>query len=49
MNVLLINKFLYPKGGDAIVTLGTGGYARYRAGHEDTHRPDVSPDGQDDT
>ena len=30
MTILLINKFLYPKGGDAIVTLATGGLLRAR-------------------
>ena len=33
MKVLLINKFLYPKGGDAICTLATGDLLR-RHGHE---------------
>lgn len=33
MKILLINKFLYPKGGDAICTLDTGSLLR-RKGHE---------------
>ena len=33
MKILLINKFLYPKGGDAVVTLNTGELLRAH-GHE---------------
>jgi hypothetical protein len=47
MRILLINKFLYPKGGDAIVTLATGGLLRARErscflGDEERKRPRLS-------